>query len=136
MEFPNRQERQHLLFMSAAEKIKSLGYEVYASVLKNETIDKAHYGYFVKDNRIGYFQADMLGFVIEFTTVYKPSAKHGCGEKIEENYSPEHITDSLLQYVITPEFGFYNGEFRSKHNLYDSFDEYMQKNNWCKYIKI
>ena len=86
MEFPNRQERQHLLFMSAAEKIKSLGYEVYASVLKNETIDKAHYGHFVKDNRIGYFQADLLGFVIEFTTVYKPSAKHGCGEKIEENF--------------------------------------------------
>ncbi len=91
-------EKRQLVTQQAIEKIKSLGFHVYGSIV---TRSKPTWGYIRSKTglRIGYFQANEFGEGIIFSTVRKPSYKHAKGSIVQtdDNYvTVEQITPEII----------------------------------------
>ena len=109
------------VFLEFANKIKSMGYEVYIS--NNEYYN---YGYIIEGNKIGYFQLDNWEENICFSTCNKPSPNVGTGYALTDKFGgiqQTHLTHEHIQqsFMVTPEWDRKNAPFVKKWESKEKF---------------
>ncbi len=119
-------ERRKQEFLSAIDKIKSLGYEVYTPA----NFDKYLYAYIKsKDGKsLCYVQEDsFLG--INLSTRNKPTRESGTGFRMYEMITVENITTDKIEKTLHsfPEWATKSEIKKAIENRYKSFDEFKER---------
>lgn len=119
------------MFLQSAEAIKSLGFEVYLSA-------DAHYnyGYAVKGNGFGYFQADEWAGTVRFSTCHKPCREWGTGFACQDprNGLAAPTAADVLASFETP--GYWGGK-PVNVKRYASFEEFLAaRSNSLKLVRL
>ena len=119
----NKDERTS--FMAEAEKLKSLGFDVYVA-----SDPLSCYGYFVEGENFAYFQKDQYGG-LEFSTEHKPTPKWGSGFAVHMGINP--TKDDLRRAFFTPSW--WEGAVVSV-TQYANFDEFLKRSRYLELIKL
>lgn len=107
------------LFLQNAEKIKALGFEVYV-------VEDPYwcFGYAVKGNRFGYFQADEWAGTVRFSTCHKPCREWGTGFACQDPWhglTAPTAADVLASFETPP---YWHGK-PVKVKRYANFEEFL-----------
>ena len=120
-----RTKDERTAFMAEAERIKSLGFDVY--VVKDP---EWCYGYFVEGGSFAYFQLGSFGG-LEVSTCHKPCKNWGSGFGVDVGISP--TKHSLRRAFLTPT-GW--GGRRVSVTKYANFDEYINNHKYSELVKL
>ena len=112
-------------FRAEAEKLKSLGFDVYVA-----SDPSVCYGYFVEGENFAYFQKDQYGG-LEFSTEHKPTPFWGSGFAVHMGINP---TKEDLRRVFSPPI-WRDGKYVSV-TRYANFDEFLKRSRYLELIKL
>jgi len=127
-------------FFEFGQELKQAGFRVFSSPGSN-------YGYFVKDNKIGYFEASDFGW--NFSTVHKPCREYGTGFSIHRERPEATVKMAEDCLIVAPGWAHVGGGRRCsacgsithRNNQvikYKSWEDYISdpRNQWREYLEI
>ena len=112
-------------FMAEAEKLKSLGFDVYVA-----SDPSVCYGYFVEGENFAYFQQGQYGN-LEFSSEHRPYPFWGSGSVVHVGINP--TKDDLRRAFFPPSWC--NGAVVSV-TRYANFDEFLKASRHLELIKL
>ena len=112
-------------FMAEAEKLKSLGFDVYVA-----SDPSVCYGYFVESENFAYFQMGYYGG-LEFFSEHKPKPFWGSGFAVRMGINP--TKDDLRRAFFPPSW--WEGAVVSV-TRYANFDEFLKTSRHLELIKL
>lgn len=111
--------------------IKSLGFRVFVSDVNAPT-----YCHFVKDNKIGYIQADHATGTFSLTTVHKPNQRTGTGFSVARDLTAADLTAATLRkaFVMYPDWAWCTD--RESVQKYKNVEEFLKDRKMLPYFEV
>lgn len=112
------------------DRLKYLGFRVFVSDVNAPT-----FCYFVKDNKIGYIQAEAT-WIFSLTTVHKPNPQTGTGFSIARDLTAADLTAATLQkaFAMYPDWAWCTD--RESVQKYKNVEEFLKDRKMLPYFEV